>query len=287
MSQISETDKYSEVIKANIALHSKMSEYYNTCEPHFRPENIQKVEGKLLEAINATKAEKLLDLGCGTGFMINIAKKYVKEITGVDVTQAMLDKVDFSGNAKINLINHDTASVALEFGSYDVVTAYSFLHHLYDVQPTFKTSFNALKPGGKFYADLEPNYYFWEKIHQLDRNGKYDPIVKREIEMVTYKDEDIEKNFGVEKDIFNNAEFGKNIKGGFQEEDLREHLLNAGFTKVDFFYHWYIGQAALINDEHFSKEERFKYADVMDTVLQRLLPLSKDLVKYVGFIATK
>ncbi len=53
------------------------------------------------------------------------------------------------------------------------------------------------------------------------------------------------------------------------------------------FYHWYIGQAALINDEKFSKEERFKHADVMDTILQRILHLSKHLFKYVGFIATK
>ena len=47
------------------------------------------------------------------------------------------------------------------------------------------------------------------------------PIVrKREIEMVTYKDEDIEKNFGVDKDVFNAAEYGKNIKGGFRAEEL-------------------------------------------------------------------
>ena len=282
-----EKDKYSEVIDANIALHSKMSEHYNSCEPHFRPENIQKVEAKLLETISATKATKLLDLGCGTGFMINIAKKYVQEITGVDVTQAMLDKVDLSGTAKITLINHDTGSVALDFGSYDVVSAYSFLHHLYDLNPTFSTAFKALKSGGKFYADLDPNFYFWEQIHQLDRNGNYDAIVKREIEMVTYKDEDIEKNFGVEKDVFNNAEFGKNIKGGFREEELKAQLLAAGFTKIDFFYHWYIGQGNLINDEKFSKEDRFKHADVMDSILQKIMPLSKHLYKYVGFIATK
>ncbi|MEI6816422.1 MAG: class I SAM-dependent methyltransferase [Bacteroidota bacterium] len=284
---MSDTEKYTEVIKANIALHSKMSEHYNTCEPHFRPENIQKVEAKLVAAINSTKAEKLLDLGCGTGFMINIAKKYVKEITGVDVTQAMMDKVDLSGNAKITLINHDTGSVSLDFGTFDVITAYSFLHHLYDVHPTFSTAFKALKLGGKFYADLEPNYYFWEKIHQLDRNGKYNPIVKREIEMVTYKDEDIKKNFGVEKYVFNNAEFGKNIKGGFREEELTEQLHKAGFSNVDFFYHWYIGQGSLINNEQYSKEERFKYADVMDVVLQKILPLSKHLFKYIGFVATK
>jgi len=39
--------KYDDVVKANIALHSKMADDYSTCEPHFRPENIDKVEKKL------------------------------------------------------------------------------------------------------------------------------------------------------------------------------------------------------------------------------------------------
>lgn len=279
--------KYQEVIEANIALHSKMSEQYSTCEPHFRPENIRKVESIISEVIKSVNGKRLLDLGCGTGFIINIAKKYVSEITGVDVTQAMLDKVDKSGGAKITLMRADTGSVPLPEASFDVVTAYSFLHHLYDIAPTIKTAFRSLKKGGKFYADLEPNYFFWEKINELDRKGNYDPIVKREIEAVTYKDEDIEKNFGVKKNIFNNAEFGKNIRGGFKDSELEKALLETGFSEVKIFFHWFLGQGALINDSRYSQEERFRFADVMDETLQRTMPLSKNLYKYLGFIATK
>ena len=279
--------KYDEVIKANIALHSKMADDYSTCEPHFRPENINKVEEKLKIIFEELKAERLLDLGCGTGFIINIAKKYVKQIDGVDVTQAMMDKVDKTGSAIINLHNHDTGSFPAEPSSYDVVTGYSFLHHLYDINPTLKTAYTALKHGGKLYCDLDPNYYYWESIHKLDRNGNYDPIVKREIEMVTYKDEDIEKNFGVSKDVFNTAEFGKNIAGGFKEEELVAQLNEVGFSHVTVFYYWFLGQASLINDSWGTKEERLKYADVMDSVLQRSLPVSRNLYKYMGFIATK
>ena len=105
---------YQKVIDANIALHSKMSDDYSTCEPHFRPENIASVEDKLKPIFAQTNAKKMLDLGCGTGFVINIAKKYVNEIHGVDVTQAMMDKVDKSGNAKIELFNHDTGSFPAE-----------------------------------------------------------------------------------------------------------------------------------------------------------------------------
>jgi SAM-dependent methyltransferase len=278
---------YQKVIEANIALHSKMSDDYSTCEPHFRAENIANVEGKLKPVFEQTQAKKLLDLGCGTGFVINIAKKYVNEIHGVDVTQAMMDKVDKSGNARIELFNHDTGSFPAAEGAYDVVTAYSFLHHLYDVLPTLKTAYKALRNAGIFYADLDPNYYFWEGVNKLDRKGSYDEIVKREIEMVTYKDEDIEKNFGVDKDIFNAAEYGKNIKGGFRAEELEGALKNIGFKKVNFFYHWFIGQGKLINDETYTKEERFRYADITNVYLQKALPLSKNLFKYIGFIAEK
>jgi SAM-dependent methyltransferase len=278
---------YQKVIEANIALHSKMSSDYSTCEPHFRPENIRKVENILKPIIDAVQAKKMLDLGCGTGFMINIGKKYVSEIHGVDVTQAMMDRVDKSGNAKIELYNHDTGSFPAVAGAYDLVTAYSFLHHLYDAKPTLQTAANALRKGGKFYADLDPNFYFWDSINHLERHGKYDEIIGREIEMVTYKDEDIEKNFGVEKDVFNQAEFGKNIKGGFKEEELVASLKEVGFTDVQFFYHWFVGQGKLINDEQIEKEKRFEHADVMHEYLLKAMPLTRHLFKYVGFIATK
>ncbi len=276
-----------QIIQANVELHSKMSAHYNTCEPHFRNENVEKVEANFLKAITNLNAEKMLDLGCGTGFMILIGKKYVKEIYGVDVTKAMTDRIDMSGDAKITIINDDTAKAALPKNYFDIATAYSFLHHLYEVKPTLQNAYQSLRDGGRLYVDLDPNYYFWEGVNKLDRHGEYDFIVKREIEAVTYKDEDIEKSFGVSKETFNHAEFGKNIKGGFKEEDLIATLHEVGFTKISFFYHWFIGEGGLINDPQYTKEDRFKYAAIMNQTLQKSLPLSRNLFKYVGFIAEK
>ena len=273
------------VIDANIALHTRLADEYNN-EPHFRPENIEKVDQRIAGLVKQTQARRLLDLGCGTGFVIHIAKRYVTEVHGVDVTKAMMNKVDLSGPARIVLHQHDTGTFQPP-GVFDMVTAYSFLHHLYDIAPTLQTAYKALRPGGVFYADLEPNYYFWEGINDLNRSGNYDPIVRREIEMVTYKDEDIEKTFGVDKAVFNQAEYGKSIANGFREEQLRDLLHEAGFSRVEMFYHWFIGQGALINDVQFERSERFKYADVMSNMLQRIMPLSQGLFKYVGFIAQK
>ena len=284
------SDKYNEVIKANITVHSKLASLYAKTEPHFRPENIAVVEAALKALVAETSAKRLLDLGCGTGFMINLAKHHVGRVVGVDVTRAMLDQVDTTGPAKIELHEHDTGSFPAEPGSFDLVTAYSFLHHLYDIAPTCATAAKALRKGGKFYADLDPNFYFWDAIKELEgKPGKegYDPIVSREIDAVAHKDDQMNEEYGIPNAVFNDAEYGKDVAGGFKEDVVRETLLKVGFTDVKFTYYWYLGQATVVNDPARTREERLANASLVDSVLQSVMPLSRHLYKYIGFVATK
>jgi ubiquinone/menaquinone biosynthesis C-methylase UbiE len=275
------------VIQANIDVHTQLAKEYNKTEPHFREENVTKIAARFADIVKMTSATRQLDLGCGTGFMINIGKQFVKEIVGVDVTQAMMDQVDLSGPARITLVRADTGTYIDGAGSFDVVTAYSFLHHLFDIMPTLRTAYRSLRDGGIFYADLEPNAAYWEAIGTVARNQQNDPIIAREIEQVTYKDEDISRRFGVDTDTFNHAEYNKNISGGFQESFLREALLSVGFAKVEVFHHWFLGEGFLINDDSMHKEDRFRSASVMSQMLNRVMPLSRHLFKYIGFCATK
>ena len=279
--------KINDVIQANIELYTKSSHEYEKLEPQYRPENLKRVEALLKKEIELIGAKKVLDLGCGTGFMINLMKKYVDEITGVDVTQVMLDRVDRTGNAKITLVNHDTGSYPVSKGSYDMVTAHSFLHHLYDIKPTIQTASDALRNGGVFVNELDPNFYFWESINRLNRQKSYSSLVNREIAEVNHKDEDIEKTFGVNKEIYNNAEYGKNIKGGFKEEELIDILLNAGFNQVEIKYHWFLGETLVVNNPQFDKEQNITTANFFNDVLHKSMPLSRHLYKYIGFVATK
>ena len=96
---------YDQSIRANIEVHSAMAEQYNKVEPHYRSESVNRVKSIIEQIIPLIKSENALDLGCGTGFMINILKKHFINITGVDVTQAMLDKIDLSGDSNISLWN--------------------------------------------------------------------------------------------------------------------------------------------------------------------------------------
>lgn len=278
---------HEQVMQANIELHSKLADAYNKNEPHFYPENVKKVDAIIARLVKETGARKVLDLGCGTGFMIDITKKHVTEIHGVDITTAMMDKIDRLGDCKIELHVGDACTFREGAGSFDLVTGYSFLHHLFDVNPVLETAYEALKSGGKAYFDLDPNFYFWDGVGTLDRAGTYDPIVKREIEMVTYKDEDIEAKFGIKGEVFNSAEFGKSYAGGFKEEAMTAMLRSIGFKQIEFFYHWFVGQGLMINDPALPKAQQMERAAIVDGLLQKALPLSRNLYKYVGFIATK
>ncbi len=282
-----EDSDYKKVITANRKLHTILASSYNETEPHFKPENIAHVDRQLRKVFAVTNARRLLDLGCGTGFIINIAKKYVKEIDGVDVTEAMLARVDRSGDAAIRLHVADSGSFSVAEGSYDVVTAYSFLHHLYDIEPTLRNAAKALRLGGKFYSDLEPNFYFWRAISDLNPNDQYDFVVKREIDSVVEKDSEIQERFHVDKDTFNQAEYGKAFLGGFAHERLGEQLIAAGFRNVEVFYYWFLGQADLVNDSSRPRAEQVAAAEMFAETLIRGLPLTRHLFKYMGFVATR
>lgn len=284
------SDRYREVIEANVTVHSKVAASYASTEPHFRPENIAVVDEILTRLVAETSAKQLLDLGCGTGFMIDRARHHVGRIVGVDVTRAMLDQVDTRGPATIELHEHDTGSFPAEPGAFDLVTAYSFLHHLYDIAPTIGTAARALRKGGKLYADLDPNFFFWDAVKGLEGkpgHDAYDPIVQREIAAVAHKDDQMKEEHGIPTAVFNDAEYGKDVAGGFKEEVVRETLLQAGFTDVKFSYYWYLGQASLVNDASKTREERLANAALVNSVLQSVMPLSRQLYKYIGFIATK
>jgi ubiquinone/menaquinone biosynthesis C-methylase UbiE len=264
-----------------------MADEYNAKEPHFRPESIERVKGIVKSINDSTPISKALDLGCGTGFMINILKDYATEITGVDVTQAMLDKVDKTGYVEINLINADTGTVTLPTDYFDIATAYTFLDHLYDMKPTFENTYKSLKIGGVFYADLSPSFYFWNAIKNLNFERSYDSILTREINAVLKKDEEIEKEFGIDKNIFAMAEHQKHKLGGLSEELLTKELMSVGFKSVTFIYHWFVGQAELINNSTLNIEQRKLISQQMHEYLLRSMPLSRHLFKYIGFIAYK
>jgi len=270
-----------DVAQANIILHSKMADTYNEREPHFRPENKEKVRNKLQE-IHSVSGGKLLDVGCGTGFIIDLSKDLFDVVYGVDITEAMLKKVDVS-SGNINLLNVNAESMPFEDNYFDVVTAYSFLHHLKDYTGVLNEVYRVLKKGGIFYIDLEPNKLFWEMAQQYKsvEYSQYSDIIKREIKSICFTAESVYEEYGIDKDIFNKAEYIKSVFGGIDADQFESNIYNIGFSNCMTKYQWYAGQGKVLH------KQSEKDAKIIEDYLIEILPFSNSLFKYLQFIIVK
>lgn len=270
------------IIESNIEVHTKMADSYND-EPHFRQENQDKVKNRLKTLQKDCNAKNIIDIGCGTGFILDLAKDLFDELHGIDVTQAMLDKVDLS-SGNITLKNSPAESLPYNSNTFDMASSYAFLHHLEDYTAVLKEALRVLKKGGIYYIDLDPNKHFWtamDTLEQLENNNKYSGIVQKEINSVLHTDEQVMKDFGIEPEVFNSAEYTKSILGGIDPKELCNIALRLGYTEATYEYDWFLGQGAIMHEHSFDEAEK------IDNYLKDILPLSKHLFKYIKVVLKK
>jgi ubiquinone/menaquinone biosynthesis C-methylase UbiE len=273
----------SEVVAANVRVHTRLAEVYDTEEPHFRPENRAKVRQRLESLAASTERSRMLDVGCGTGFMLSLAADLFERIDGIDATPAMLAKVDLSpGNITVQQAYAET--VPFEDATFDLVSAYSFLDHLEDHRPMLREACRVLRPGGRLYIDLIPNRQFWASIEQARSRALQDvldPIVEREINEIVHHEEKLFEQFGIEPADWRNAEPAKSDGHGFDPVALAQDARDAGFSEVDVRHEWFLGQAAVMHGQS------FELASSVDDHLRRLLPASEGLYKYLVLTAAR
>ncbi|GAC1547426.1 MAG: hypothetical protein NVS2B17_31640 [Candidatus Velthaea sp.] len=265
-------------VEANITVHTRMADEYNN-EPHFLPENRAKVRGVLEGLAKRVGPDKrLLDVGCGTGFVIGLSHDLFASVDGLDITPAMLAKIDTSpGN--ITLHTGIVENLPFENATFDMVSSYSFLHHVADHHVVLKEVRRVLKPGGLFYIDLEPNKLFWQHMLELEKaGGTYSDIVTKEINSVLHTDDMVESQFGIPSQMFRDAEPIKSVMGGFDPFAFRKDAIAAGFMDVELSFEWYLGQGAVLHGQ--SKDA----AETVGAYLQRTLPLTAHLYKYLRFV---
>jgi ubiquinone/menaquinone biosynthesis C-methylase UbiE len=271
----------SDVINFNIHVHTVMAEHYDSNEPHFRPENKEKVSSRLSALRAAVPGGKLLDVGCGTGFIVDLAKPHFASITGVDVTPAMMGRIN-TADHDVTLIETSAETLPLEDQSFDAATAYSVLDHLENPDLVLAEVARVLKPGGQFYLDLAPNYFFWEALQKVQGAALAgsEEFVAREARMVSDNAKLVEQEYGIAEQVFIDAEPGKK-GGGIDPYAFQALALKNGFSKAEIHFDWFLGNGKVLH------EDGAERANMVMEYLQDCLPVSRHLFKYVWFVFTK
>ena len=279
--QMVEKITYQDVLKANIDIHTSLIDIYNQ-EPHFRPENKSKVRAILSDLKTEIRSiegghSKLLDMGCGTGFILGLAVNIFDELHGVDITPAMLAKVDTS-TGKVKVHCAPAEKTPFEDNAFDVVTAYSFMDHLYQLGPLLAEVYRVLKPGGIFYSDQNANRSFWDSVGKLGGPLEgYSPVVQREMTVGLRPEEELAKKREVDVEAFRMAEHIKTQANGIDPAEVFDIAKSVGFRECKVKPDWFLGQASVMH------QQSFQNAEIVEEYLRMVAPLSDHLFKYLRF----
>lgn len=107
----------------------------------------------MLAAVELSGAERVLDVGTGTGHTALAFAPRVASVVGLDLTEAMLDEARElarqRGCANVSFERGDAMAMAYASASFDLVTCRVCAHHFADARRAVHEMARVLRPGGQ------------------------------------------------------------------------------------------------------------------------------------------
>lgn len=101
----------------------------------------------------------ILDIGCSSGAFLSVMDKSKWSLFGIELEPATGEKARLTTGA--NIFIGDIADAPFEPGTFDVITCFDVLEHVYDARDFLARVRRFLNPGGIFVTML-PNIEAWE-----------------------------------------------------------------------------------------------------------------------------
>ncbi len=120
------------------------------------------VEAAIREAVGDHTIGSLLDVGTGTGRMLELLAPQASRALGVDQSPQMLgiarDRLERAGLRKAQLRQGDIFALPVERNGYDLVVLHQVLHYLDDPSRALREAARTLSPGGRLLVvDFAPH----------------------------------------------------------------------------------------------------------------------------------
>ena len=120
------------------------------------------VERAIRDVIGDKPVRAVLDLGTGTGRMLEIVAPFAERAVGVDQSPAMLNvarsRLERAGLRNAQLRQGDIYALPVERDGYDLVIIHQVLHYLDDPARAIREAARVLRPGGRLVViDFAPH----------------------------------------------------------------------------------------------------------------------------------
>lgn len=136
--------------------------------------HIEEVVATLTRDLGGVQDLRLLDIGCGTGDFLRVARSHFASVRGCDLSQEMIEQC--SG---LDVLRQASAvEIPFSDSSLDVITMINVLHHVAPMHrlPLVEDAVRVLAPGGILLAiehnPLNPVVRFVVATSAIDRNAR-------------------------------------------------------------------------------------------------------------------
>jgi demethylmenaquinone methyltransferase/2-methoxy-6-polyprenyl-1,4-benzoquinol methylase/ArsR family transcriptional regulator len=135
------------------------------------------VEHAIRDVVGSKPLHAVLDLGTGTGRMLEIVAPLADRAVGIDQSPAMLNlartRLEKAGLRQVQLRQGDLYALPVEREGYDLVILHQVLHYLDDPVRALREAARVLRPGGRLLVvDFAPHgHEFLRDQHAHRRLG--------------------------------------------------------------------------------------------------------------------
>ena len=104
----------------------------------------------MLNSLGDVSGKSVIDIGCGEGRFSRLLSQLGASVTGVDLTEAFIERARSMGTGETYLLENAESLQAIESNTYDIAVSYIVLVDLLDYRSAIQAAFRVLRPCGRF-----------------------------------------------------------------------------------------------------------------------------------------
>lgn len=116
-------------------------------------QQIETVREGLRSFIAPSGDERALDAGTGAGTLALALAPLVREVVGVDIVPALLERARTGAPANVTFVEGDTTNLSFETGSFDLACSRRTFHHIARPELALAELARVTAPGGRVFVD--------------------------------------------------------------------------------------------------------------------------------------
>jgi len=151
--------------QANRAYYDAFSARYEqrrgTNDPGGYHELLDELEAEYVERFAAGR--EVLEVGCGTGLVLQRIARFASRARGVDLSPGMLEQ---ARARSLDVVEGSATALPFEDATFDVSCSFKVLAHVRDVDQALREMARVVRPGGHVLAELY-NPYSWRGLAKV------------------------------------------------------------------------------------------------------------------------